>query len=244
MATQVRQPPTWLKIGATIAAAGLFSYIAFKVLIGLTALIAAAVLSLFCLKLGPVLAEVLNNLKMKLLKSEWEKSPIPTLQNQAIRYHAVRDAKKTSLEIALGKIETIRTKFDNYARKYPKDVAENTKNARLMAAYDVKMNAAKRSFEQLCRDVVEFDKVVEQAEDKWDVAMAVRDFDMANDFNNDPMELIRRRTSLTAVENAVNLSLASLETSVLEINAVEPDAPDIIEINPIPAKLPEKVSVR
>lgn len=214
--TKVSRTPTWLKVAATIACCIAFSYIAIKAILGIIGLIVAGVLCLFSFKLGPVLAEYLDNLKMKWMKQQAIDSPIPTLENQSLRYHAEKETKRTKLEEILGKLETVKGKHEAYAKKYPDDTVENEKNTRYLSKATTKVEYMKREFQTLVKNVVAFDKEIEKAADKWEVALTMHDFDLAGQFNNDPMELIRSRTALGAVEDAVNKSMASMEVSLLE----------------------------
>lgn len=239
MTAQGRQVPQWLKVAATVGCAVAFSYIAFKALVGLLALGVAGALCLFSFKLGPVLAEYLDNLKIKLIKKQALESPIPTLENQAIRYHNEKDTKEAKLEEIIGKLQTLVDKHDAFVKKYPNDTAEIEKNSKYVNRAKAKVESLKKEFLLLAQNVKLFDKEVEKAADKWDMAMTMQDFDLAGDFNNDPMELIRSRTALGSVESAINKSFASLETSMLEDLSSETP---VIEV--IPTKLIERVPAK
>lgn len=245
MNKQTKKAPLWLKI-VGVAVAGLaFAPIAFYTIVGLLGLAVTIVLVLSGIFLGPVLAEKLANWKMLGLTSEWAKNPIPTLQRQyAEKVEKLNESLK-ALEIFIGKVRSYETQVRNYKSNFPQNKEKHALYQKQYEQFFSLQQLKQKKFKEAQEAVEKFGQTVVEAEAEWNMALAARDVDLAADFNNDPMELLKARTALTAVEDAMNQSLAQLDIALLEEpkwdGNVYENIPSIASSSgPIPLQIPAK----
>lgn len=186
---------------------------------------------------GPVVAEKLANLKMKGLTGEWTKNPIPTLQRQYAEKVEKLQESREALRTFIGKVNSFATQVRNYKAQFPRNTDKHKLYDDQYHKFYSLQQLKERKYKEAENAVQRFGQVVIEAEAEWNMAMAARDVDLASNFNNDPMELLKSRTALTAVEDAMNGALAELDIALLEEPKFEGN---VIDVTPIPVQISNK----
>lgn len=236
---QIKKAPLWLKV-VMVALAGLvFAPIALMVLEGVFALAVAIVLAMAGIFLGPVLAEKMANWKILGLTNEWAKNPIPTLQRQYADKVAKLAESLEALKTFIGKVRSYESQVRQYKQNFPKNREKIDLYERQYQQFFSLQQIKERKYKDAEAAIERFGQVIVEAEAEWGMAMAAKDVALASDFNNDPMELLKSRTALNAVTDAMNISLAELDVALLEEPRFEGAT---IDVTPVQIKEPARLN--
>lgn len=235
---QAKKVPFWLKIVGVGLAGLLFAPIALYTLTGLFALGVAAILAMTGIFLGPVLAEKMANWKMLGLQKEWAENPIPTLERQLIQKREDLKARKKNLEEFSASVNSVKSSNDEYKRVYPNNT---DKIARLDEAY-AKLNAGLERkvarYKAVKQAINNFEAAIQEADLFWKASLAVHRSAALDEKDEDPMELVKTRTSLGAVVQSMDLAFAELDSALLD----EED-PSPMRSNVVPALEVQEIAV-
>lgn len=225
--------------------------VALLMLKGLFAIAVAVTLLAVGIYGGPVIAEKLANWKLMGLKDEWKKNPIPTLQRQYAEKVEKLGLSAENLRTFIAKVNGYASMVSNYKERFPRKPEKHKMYDERLSKYRELQALKENKFLRTKQAIEKFGEVVIEAEAEWDMALAANEVDLAANFNDDPMELLKSRTALTSVEEEVNKAFAELDIALLE----EPrfDAEDMKYVTvqkpeevvlALPSKDPVKISAK
>jgi hypothetical protein len=170
--------------------------------------------------LRPVAFAFAANMRLKLIKAEAAKNPVETLQVELKRRMEALDQRKTAIGRLNGQIRTLGDKVDILTKKYgPKDEAVvklKSQHKDLERVADNRETKWKQAYAMLQR----FEQEIERASMIWDAAMAAAAAQETSGMTEeDFMAKLRTETSLDAIRNTFNDTLASLDTDLMQSDA-------------------------
>jgi hypothetical protein len=242
--TQVRKAPWWLKVLGFGLAGLIFAPIAFTMLYGMVALVVTVILAMTGIFFGPVLAEKMANWKMMGLTNEWKKSPVPTLQRQYAERADNLEQRKKALAMSMAAIADFNTLRANFKARFPKStdkIALYDERAKRLQASE---NMKKAKYQAAADSLAKFGETVIEAEADWEVILALKKANQLEEMDNDPMELLKTRTSLGSVEREMNECFAQLDVAMLDTPKIEPILIEAEHVEVLPSSIPSKESVK
>lgn len=238
---RLNRAPMWAKFVGIGVIGLIFGPIALLAIKGLLGLVVAITVAAFGIFFFPVMMEGMRIGQTKALKGLWASNPIETLQNQYTDKVHKLDQAREALQTFIGKVNGFRSRLTNYKQQFPKNIEKHKLYQDQYEKFFSLQQLKERKFQEAMGAVARFGETVKEAEAEWEMAKAAQDVNLASDFNNDPMELLKARTALTAVQDAMNTSLAELDVALLEEPRFDNDD-NVIDIMPT-LKLPEAVKV-
>lgn len=246
---KIKEAPRWLKVACVLGAGLAFAPVALYALTGLFALMVAVTLALVGWYGGPVLAEKLANMKQSGLVGEWKKNPIPTLQRQYAEKVAKLSESAESLKTFIAKVSGYAAMVRNYKERFPHKPEKHKMYDDRLGKYKDLQAFKEMKFRRTKTAIEKFGEVVIEAEAEWEMALAAQDVDLAADFNDDPMELLKSRTALSSVEEEVNRAFAELDMALLEEPRFETEDMKYVQVEDhssvvleLPSKEPVKIA--
>lgn len=221
-----------MKWGMVLAAAAVISPVIFLAVKGLVGLALALMVGLAIVNLAPVLSMKFANWKFRALKHEAGKNPIETLQNQQAEKE--RDLKSEAEKISQfdAAVETFRAQLMAEAQEQPEAAATGVPTLRQME----RLLAFRRlKYKRAAEDVKARRKKVELAQSRYRVALLAQEVTKAaGETQGTVLDKILEDIAFNAVDETVNLSMASLRTAIM----VEEIPMDDIDLQQIDFKTP------
>jgi len=202
-----------------------FIFISIVGLVGLGLAIAiAAVITLGGWVLLPYAGKVAANLKLKLLKQEASRNPVETMQNELRRRQELLEESKQKVIVFGSKVKNFQDKVAGLKRQFPADAPEFEESlAKMKQLYVLRQ----QKFKEAEEGIGEFAAEIEKANMLWDVGQAAAAAgESAGMSDDDFYAKIMVKASLTAIQDKLNLSFASLDVALLtgkEPNLALPD---------------------
>jgi hypothetical protein len=178
------------------------------------ALALAGVVGLSVVHVAPVVAFKFANWRLRALKSEAERNPIETLQNQQAALEAGLDKERKAITVFDAAVESFRSSLEaEMDNGFPEAAAKGLPTLRnmerLLAFRRVKYKKAQKRLEERKR-------AVSQAESQYRVAQAAQRVTAASgETENNVLQTILEDIAFGAVDNAVNASMAELRTAIM-----------------------------
>jgi hypothetical protein len=218
---------TVVKYGLGILAVGLLEPVLVASMQGAAAAAVIVVGAVVAVNMFPVLEMKIKNWKIKEIKKEATKNPIPTLQNQWVLKHEQLQERASKVTEFNAATRTFDDKVKTYIVKYPEDEKMYVTQLNQMKYALGKQLVGLR---QSAKDLDDFSNLISITSDKWDMALALIAANEATaKFEQlDPIEFVKQQTALSAVQNAVNKSFAQLDTAIaLDYKTVDMSQVDI-----------------
>ncbi|MGB8420218.1 hypothetical protein [Paraburkholderia sp.] len=201
----------WLVIAAGIAIGAPAALLLLK---GLIALIAAGVIGLAAIYLGPVVEMKLRNTRVKMVVAEAHSNPIETLMNQ------LADKRQSAAEFA-DRITDFRTevkgfqdKVGQFKKQYPDDAPRFDAQ---LATMQQLLHFREDRYKQVNAELDNFSHAVDRAKAMWDVSQAAQRMNkVAGQQSGDAFEQIKTDASIDSVMKSVNTAFSQMETALLD----------------------------
>lgn len=227
-----RRLATGVKWALGLLAAAVISPVIFLAVKGLVGLGLALLAGLAIVNLAPVLSMKFANWKLKALKHEAGRNPIETLQNQQAEKE--RDLKAEAEKISQfdAAVETFRAQLMAEAQAQPEAAATGVPTLRQME----RLLAFRRlKYKRAAEDIRARRKKVELAQSRYRVALLAQEVTKAaGETEGTVLDKILEDIAFNAVDETVNLSMASLRTAIM----VEEIPMDDIDLKQIDLKTP------
>lgn len=222
----------WVKWTLGLVAAVVIAPVVFLAVKGLVGLAIALVVGLAIVNFAPVVGMTFANWKLKALKGEAGRNPIETLQNQQIEKE--RDLKSEAEKISLfdAAVETFRSQLMAEAQEHPESAATGVPTLRQME----RLLAFRRlKYKRAAEDIKARRRKVELAQSRYRVALLAQEVTKAaGETEGNVLDKILEDIAFNAVDETVNLSMASLRTAIM----VEEVPMDDIDLQQIDLKAP------
>jgi hypothetical protein len=233
--TRKRRIAAGVKWALAFGAAAVVSPVVFLAVKGLMGLGLALLLGLAIVNLAPVLSMKFANWKLRALKHEAARNPIETLQNQ--QSEKERDLKSEAEKISQfdAAVETFRAQLMAEAQEHPEAAATGVPTLRQME----RLLAFRRlKYKRAAEDVKARRKKVELAQSRYRVALLAQEVTKAaGETEGTVLDKILEDLAFNAIDETVNLSMASLRTAIM----VEEIPLDDIDLQQIDFKSPVMV---
>lgn len=217
-----------LGVGFVIAP---YIWVALGGLLGL--IVAGAILGTTWMVL-PAVETYAQNMRLSLIKGAAAKDPIGTLQTEYHRRAQALNERQNKIETLSSKTAGFGSKLAQFKREYPADAAT------YQEIYDKMTMLLKRSREQWIAaesQLKAFDREIVRAKAKWDMALAASDLKQdAGDIEAEFFAKLKVECSFDTIETGMNQAFASLDTLLMQSEAME------INVTPAPAALPAPAS--
>jgi hypothetical protein len=189
----------------------------FTILHGLgaiAALFVGGVAVFTAVKFLPWLGMVIGNARLKAIKAEAMKNPVETLQNQLVKKREALDQFKDQIRIFAGQVLS----FTDQVKQY---VKEGLEDAQVYVEQLSKMNQLLKIRQEKCKQaevmLVEFEESIERTDRKWKMALAAQAMnEAAGEIAGDVFDKICIETSVNAVQDKLNESMADLEMALMD----------------------------
>jgi len=165
-------------------------------------------------KFLPYLALVIGNAHLKAIKSEAMRNPVETLQTQLVKQRNALAEFKEQIRIFAGQVLSFKDKVDQYVREGLEDaqvyVEQLGKMKKLLALRQEKCKQAELG-------INEFEESIERTDRKWKMALAAQAMnEAAGEIAGDVFDKICIETSVNAVQDKLNQSMADLEIALMD----------------------------
>lgn len=203
----------WIKLGAGALILGVTGFLALFLIKSIVALAIVTFGALALWNFVPVFAQWASQMRVKGVKYLSAKNPVEDLQLIYIKKsEAINEAAAQIAKFAT-ETKNYKDKLDEFKRKRPE------KAETFNTTYDAMNSVLYRQQEKLRqskRALVEFEGVISEAQDIWNMTQAaikansaMKNFEMP-----DPMDQIRQKTAFDSILNSLNEATAELETAV------------------------------
>lgn len=223
------------KYAALLAVGFLVFPFIFSAIVGLLGLIVAAIIGFTAWMLAPAVESWGANMRLKMIKAEAAKNPIETLQNEYLRRTQLLNERKVKIEGLAAKTAGFGTKLAQFRRDYPSEAQA------YQDIFDKMTTLLKQSRDQWMlaeRGLVSFDREIDKAKAKWDMALAAADLRQdAGQVEKEFFAKLRVECSFDAIETGMNSAFAQLDTLLMEsesVQALPSSEKTAIEINVTP----------
>jgi len=215
-----QQASRWKTIAVCVGAIFLGLLVApiiFVSIVGLVglgiALAVAAVITIGGWALLPYLGMVAANLKIKLLKQEASRNPVETMQNELKRRQILLEQFKQKIIVFGSKVKTFQDKVEGLKRQFPADAPQFEESlSKMKQLYVVRQ----QKYKEAEQGISEFEAEIEKANILWDVGQAAAAAgESAGMTDEDFYAKIKVKASLSAIQDKLNLSFASLDVALL-----------------------------
>ena len=165
-------------------------------------------------KFVPYFALKIGNAHLKAIKSEAMRNPVETLQTQLVKQRNALAEFKEQIRIFAGQVLSFKDKVDQYVREGLEDaqvyVEQLGKMKKLLALRQEKCQQAEQG-------INEFEESIERTERKWKMALAAQAMnEAAGEIAGDVFDKICIETSVNAVQDKLNQSMADLEIALMD----------------------------
>lgn len=188
--------------------------IIFLTIKGMIGLIIAGVISFAALQFAPVVAAVIANWRLKMLKDEAARNPVETLQNvYNIRVKALQTFR-SSIQSFSAAVKDFQDKLKGFKVQYP-DEAD---------AYDDQLDKMKRllklrtdKYEEAKDSLEDFSKEIDKSKAIWEMGQEATKMNKAAGMTDDDfLSKIMKETAIDSVQKSMNSAFADLEISLLD----------------------------
>ena len=165
-------------------------------------------------KFIPWFAMMIGNARLKAIKAEAMKNPVETLQNQLVKKREALQVFKEQIRIFIGQVMSFETQVKQYVKEGLEDaqvyVEQLGKMKQLQALRQAKMK-------QVEEQLNEFEESIERTDRKWKMALAAQAMnEAAGEIAGDVFDKICIETSVNAVQDKLNESMADLEMALMD----------------------------
>jgi hypothetical protein len=209
-----------IKVVLFVALGLIAAPVAFLAIKGLIGLIAAAVLAFAAITIAPVVGDMAANWKLKALKDEAARNPVETLQRELLRRQRLLDDQKPKIERFETKILNFEGKLTDFKRQYPE---EAPRFERTLSSMRQLLALRKERYQEAKGNLAQFELETQKARAIWEMGQAAKDASEGGMTEDDFYAKLKTDTSIEAIEESMNQSFASLESSLLE--SKEPTLP-------------------
>lgn len=202
------------KIGGFLVVAFLVSPFIWATIGGALGILTAGIIGVIVINFVPWFASALANWRLKALKYEAAKNPIETLQNDYAQKRQALIEFKQRIESTVGELFKFKGKLEGFKKKFPADAANYDKQyAQAVELLDRRKQRYKEGREKLAL----YEAEIERASAIWEMALATAEMNKAASVDNESIVAkIQRDTALDAVQKALGMAFADLETSLLD----------------------------
>lgn len=202
-----------------------------QAIMGLVGIVVGLSLAAVTVMYAPVFGTKMANKRLQLMKSEWAKNPIESLENDYIERQRALTAFQEGVVKVGGIARNMRDKVDEYkTRRTAKDAAKfETQVSDLERIYENRVRALEKATKAL-----EVRKTqIERASDDWrlqkELAAASKAAGVAN--GDSFLQKLLSDTAFTTVNEALNSSFAELELEARRSDAIleGTDEPKLLE---------------
>lgn len=239
---RLNKAPAWAKVVGVVVFGFILAPMAIVALKGMLALAVAIAIAVVGIFGFPVLVEAGKITKTKTMKGLWASNPIETLQIQYTEKVEKLSESQEALKVFIGKVNSFHSRLTAYKQQFPKNTEKHKLYQEQYTKFFDLQQLKESKYKNAMKAVENFGQTVQEAEAEWDMAKAAQDVNLASDFNNDPMELLKARTALTSVQDAMNTSFAELDIALLEEPKFEQES-NVIDITPQTLRIPETIKV-
>lgn len=201
-------------------------------------------------KFLPWMAMVIGNARLKAIKAEAMKNPVETLQNQLVKKRDALAEFKNQIRVFAGQVLSFTDQVNQY-------VKEGLEDAHVYVEQLKKMNQLLKIRQEKCKQaevmLEEFAESIQRTDRKWKMALAAQAMnEAAGEIAGDVFDQICIETSVNAVQDKLNESMADLEIALMdeenkrEIAAAKKAkqlAAPVITVDPSPIDTRSTVSV-
>ncbi len=184
---------------------------------GLLGLVALVVVWTVTWMLRPWVFTKAANLRIKLIKHEAAKNPVPTLQENLRKEMVSLDERKTKIEKLNGAIRNFKSQTQDIANKYGTNDPSYIQMSRDIV--DLERVYADRcaKWNKAAKELKRFAEEIEKAQMIWEAAQAAAAAREASGLTSEAWETeLKTKTALDSIQSSYNDALASLDTSMLE----------------------------
>lgn len=223
----------WLVIAAGIAIGAPAALLLLK---GLIALIAAGVIGLAAIYLGPVVEMKLRNTRVKMVVAEAQANPIETLINQ------LSDKRQSAAEFAdritafRTEVKSFQDKVGQFKKQYPDDAPRFDAQ---LATMQQLLHFREDRYRQVNSELDNFSHAIDRAKAMWDMSQAAQRMNkVAGQQSGDAFEQIKTDASIDSVMRSVNTAFSQMETALLDNPEVKQAQQAALEHDVQPATAP------
>lgn len=168
-------------------------------------------------KFIPWFALKIGNARLKAIKAEAMKNPVETLQNQLVKKRDALKEFKNQIRIFAGQVLS----FGDQVKQY---VKEGLEDAQVYVDQLGKMKQLLALRQEKCQQAEvtlnEFEESIQRTDRKWKMACAAQAMnEAAGDIAGDVFDKICIETSVNAVQDKLNESMADLEMALMDEQA-------------------------
>lgn len=188
-----------------------FIFLAIKGLIGL---VLAGVVGIVIVQFAPVVAAMIANWRLKMLKAEAARNPIETLQNDfGRRMEALRKFREAITTFS-AEVQNFADKLVGFKRQYPDEA--NRFDEQLQKMHRL-LDLRKRKYQEAQESLQAYSLEIDKAKAIWGMGQAAAAMNKAAGMTEDDfLARIMNETALEAVQTGMNTAFADLEISLLD----------------------------
>lgn len=192
---------------------GVAPYIFFAIK-GLIGLAVAAVVGVAMVQFAPVVASLIANWRLKMLKDEAARNPVETLQNDYGRRVQALGEFRNAITTFSAAVKDFASKLSGFKDNYPKDADlyddQLDKMKKLLTLRTKKYQDAKDSLE-------EYSAEIDKAKAIWEMGQSAAEMNKAAGVGDDDfLAKIMKDTAIDSVQKSMNSAFADLEISLLD----------------------------
>lgn len=209
----------WGLMGLSVLVIAPITFFVSLGIVGLTAAIWAAAISIFSLGVlnalvGPA-SQWLTNLKYKALEAVVSRAPIESLY--AEQEQSYEDLKQSNLTITeqMTEVEVMRDKVSNFKRTRPDDAEGNARWEARLQEWEKILAFNLELFKEAKTEHIKFGRIIEDAEMDWDMSSTDRKLARSFGKKDDFMRKLRTKTALETVQRESAASRARLKMSLV-----------------------------
>lgn len=188
--------------------------VVFVAIKGLVGLITAAVVGVAAVQFAPVVASLIANWRLKMLKDEASRNPIETLQNDYGRRVSALGEFRNAITTFSAAVKDFASKLSGFKENYPKDADlyddQLAKMKQLLTLRTKKYQDAKDSLEEYAAEI-------DKAKAIWEMGQSAAEMNKAAGVGDaDFLAKIMKDTAIDSVQKSMNSAFADLEISLLD----------------------------
>ncbi len=182
---------------------------------GIIGLLIAGAICLPAFYLSTYVADVLANLRIKLIKAEAAKNPIETLQRDfAHRQEMLNNFKQSVINFDAATL-TFQDKLDDFKVRFPNDTK---KFMDILSKMKKLLSVRQMRYKEAAEEVDKYEDAIERAKAIWNMGQEAAKMNKAAGMSDDDMmNKIRVETAMDSITTSMTTAFAELETSLLEV---------------------------
>ncbi|CAE6963169.1 hypothetical protein [Paraburkholderia domus] len=201
----------WIVIATGVAIGAPAALLLLK---GLIALVAAGLVGLAAIYLGPVVEMKLRNARVKMVVQEAQTNPVETLINQ------LADKRQSAGEFAdritafRTEVKSFEVKVSLFKKQYPDDAPRFDAQ---LATMQQLLHFREDRYRQVTAELNNFSHAIDRARAMWDMSQAAQRMNkVAGQQAGDAFEQIKTDASIDSVMRSVNTAFSQMETALLD----------------------------